>query len=140
MKGKAAFALHPDSAGHKLTRLNSYVAPFQHQLKEIYEIAEKGREPDHQTGNAIRSVLEAVGRFCRPDKADSLTNFITFLAGHDEFEIKSVMINSLSHGTYYEETPPPDDLKLACGETIQVIERYAVGQLELIRGASSAGS
>jgi len=140
VKDKAAFALHPDSAGHKLTRLNTYVAPFQHQLKEIYEIAEKGREPDHQTGNAVRSVLEAVGRFCRPDKADSLTNFITFLAGHDEFEIKSVMINSLSHGTYYEETPPPDDLKLACVETIQVIEKFAVGQLELIRGASGAKS
>ncbi|MHA1598106.1 MAG: AAA family ATPase [Alphaproteobacteria bacterium] len=135
VKKEAAFALHPDNAGHKLTQLNDYIAPFQQQLKDIYEVAENGREPDHQTGNAVRSVLEAVGRFCRPDKSDSLTNFITFLAGQDEFEIKSVMINSLSHGTYYEEIAPPDDLKLACKETIRVVEKFAVGQLEVIRSA-----
>ena len=50
--------------------------------------------------------------------------------------LKSILINSLCHGTYYEETPPPDDLVLACKETLVVVERYAVGQLELIRSGS----
>jgi hypothetical protein len=38
-----------------------------------------------------------------------------------------------SHGTYYDETPSPEDLKPACEETISVVEYFAVGQLKLIR-------
>jgi hypothetical protein len=79
--------------------------------------------------------LEAVGRFCRPDKSHDLQNFISFLAGDEDFKIKSVLINSLSHGTYYDETPSPEDLKLACEEAIAVVERFAIGQLELIKNA-----
>jgi len=135
VKNGAAFALHPDKTDHKLTRFNTYVAPFQQQLKDIYDVAENDKEPDHQTGNSVRSVLEAVGRFCRPDKSRKSTDFMTFLVGEDEFNIKSLMIHNLSHGTYYEEVPPPDDLKLACKETIEVVKKFAVGQLEIIRGA-----
>ena len=128
----AAFALYPQANGHRVTRLDDYVAPFQQQLKEIYEIA-NGKDPDHGTGNAIRSVLEAVGRFCRPDKSKSLGDFVGFLAGEAGVSLKSVLINSLSHGSYYEETPPPDDLRLACEETIEVVKIYAPGQLEIVR-------
>ena len=129
----AAFALYPDKGVHKIARLNRYVAPFQEQLKDIYEIA-NGRDPDHSTANAIRSVLEAVGRFCRPDKSSSLTLFVQHLAAEDGITVKSVLINSLCHGTYYEEMPSPDDLKLACAETLLVVEKYAAGQLEVIKG------
>lgn len=130
---ESAFSLDADSGTHELSRLNNYVAPFQQQLKDIFEIAEKGKKPDHQTGNTIRSVLEAIGRFCRPDKSNSLTDFINFLAKHDGFNIRSIMINNLSHGTYYEETPTPDDLKLACQETVRVVKKFAPGQLEIIQ-------
>ena len=81
----------------------------------------------------MRSVLEAVGRFCRPDKAKSLTDFISFLAGDEGMSLQSVLINSSSHGSYYDEAPPPEDITLACQETLAVIERYAPGQLELIK-------
>lgn len=128
----AAFALYPDKAVHKIARLNKYVAPFQEQLQDIYEIA-NGREPDHATANAVRSVLEAVGRFCRPDKSSSLTVFVQHLAAEDGITVKSVLINSLCHGTYYDEMPSPDDLKLACEETLSVVEKYAAGQLEEIK-------
>ena len=74
-----------------------------------------------------------MGRFCRPDKSHNLSDFITFLAGDPDFQIKSVLINSLSHGTYYDETPSPDDLKLACEEAIAVVKRFAIGQLELLK-------
>lgn len=136
-KENAAFALHPDKGVHKLARLNKYVAPFQEQLKDIFEIT-NGRDPDHSTANAIRSVLEAIGRFCRPDKSASLTEFVQHLAAEDGILVKSVLINSLCHGTYYEEMPLPDDLKLACAETMQVVKKYAPGQLEVIKGILAA--
>lgn len=133
----AAFALHTDGKSHSLARLNKYIAPFQEQLMDIHEVA-NGKDPDHRTANSVRSVLEAIGRFCRPDKSDSLTDFVKHLAGEEDMTLKSVLINSLCHGTYYDETPPPDDLVLACRETLVVVERYAVGQLELIKKAARA--
>ena len=129
----AAFALHTENGEHKIAPLREYVAPFQDQLKDIYEIA-NGRHPDHSTGNAIRSVLEAIGRFCRPDKSGSLSDFVRYLAGEEGISVKSVLINSLCHGTYYDEIPPPDDLKLACCETLKVVEKYAAGHLEILKG------
>lgn len=134
----AAFALHPDSGTHKLVRLKEYVAPFKEQLRDVYDVA-NGRDPDHRTANSVRSVLEAIGRFCRPDKSESLSTFVQHLAGDEGIPVKSVLINSLCHGTYYEETPVPGDLKLACEETIVVVKRFAVGQLELIKGATDKG-
>ena len=131
-ESKSAFSLNFKDGRHELSKLSKYVAPFHQQLRDVYKVSE-GQEPDHSTGNAIRSVLEAVGRFCRPDKADSLSNFITFLAAEENITLKSVLINSLSHGSFYEETPSPADLTMACQETITVVERFATGQLELAR-------
>lgn len=131
VKDGATFALSRNGDVHAIVPLCSYVAPFEQQLKHVYKVA-NGHNPDHGTGNAIRSILEAIGRFCRPDKSQDLQKFITFLAGEENIIIKSVLINSLSHGTYYEETPSPEDLKLACQETITVVEHYAVGQLEVV--------
>jgi len=133
VKSEAAFSLYRSGQAHIVSRMNKYIAPFQQQLKDVFEVSCGSIEADHTTGNSIRSVLEAVGRFCQPDKTDSLTNFITFLAGQEEITIKSVMINNLSHGTYIEETPTPDDIKTACEETIQIVEKYAPGQIELVR-------
>lgn len=128
----AAFALHSSGAQHSFVPLSKYVAPFQQQLIDVHEVA-NGKDPDHRTASSVRSVLEAIGRFCRPDKSDSLTNFVKHLAGEQKIVLKSVLINSLCHGTYYEETPPPDDLVAACKETIDVVALFAPGQLELIR-------
>ena len=133
VEGSAAFALLFEEDKHIITKLNKYVAPFQAQLKDIYDIA-NGRDPDHATANSIRSVLEAIGRFCRPDKSGSLSEFVQHLAGDVGISVKSILINSLCHGTYYEETLPPDDLRLACKETLSVVEKYAAGQLEILRG------
>jgi wobble nucleotide-excising tRNase len=131
----ATFSLSADGATHKLTHLSSYVAPFEQQLAHVYHVA-NGNSPDHSTGNAIRCVLEAVGRFCRPDKSKTLGEFVVYLSGEKGISIKSILINSLSHGTYYDETPTPDDLKLACRETISVVEQFAEGQVALIKSAA----
>ena len=135
VENSAAFALLSEGDKHVITHLNKYVAPFQAQLKDIFDIA-SGRDPDHTTANGVRSVLEAVGRFCRPDKSGSLSEFVQHLAGEEGISVKSILINSLCHGTYYEETLPPDDLRLACKETLSVVERYAAGQLEILKGAT----
>jgi hypothetical protein len=135
---KAAFALYTDGSAHRVARLSKYIAPWQEQLVDIHNVAKGAIPPDHRTANSVRAVLEAVGRFCRPDKSDSLTDFVQHLAAYEGISVKSVLINSLCHGTYYEETPPPDDLVLACKETLEVVERFAAGQLELIKGAGAA--
>ena len=133
VKDEATFALHPEGAVHQIVPLKRYAAPFGEQLRDICDVANGLRAPDHSTGNTIRSVLEAIGRFCRPDKSESLSDFIQYVATEDNIAIRSVLINSLSHGTYYDEMPSPDDIKLACGETVLVVTRYAAGQIEILK-------
>lgn len=137
IKDEAAFFLYKTGASHQLSKLKKYVAPFEEHLREIVNV-NHGAEPSHTTGHAIRCVLEAVGRFCHPDKCDSLSNYISYLAGEEGFEIKSVLINNLSHGTYYDETPSPDELRDACDEAVRIVEKYAKGQLEVARAMNGA--
>jgi wobble nucleotide-excising tRNase len=137
IKPEATFALSNNGTKHSITRMGQYVSPFEQQLEHVYRIAQ-GTEPDHSTGNCIRSVIEAVGRFCRPDKTPSVQEFITFLAGEDGIPIKSTLINSMCHGTYYDETPTADDITLACKEAIVVVRRYAPGHLEILKKADKA--
>ncbi len=139
VKNEAAFALQAGSESHLLVSIDRYLAPFHEQLKDVDEVAH-GKPADHTTANSIRSVVEAVGRFCRPDKCDSLENFVRFLAGDEGISLKSVLFNSLSHGSYFEESPLPEDLQIACKETIAVVERYAAGQLGIIRHQGGAKS
>ncbi len=133
----AAFVLYAGRQMHKVAPISRYLAPFHQQVKHVMEVAE-GAEADHSTGNAIRSVLEAVGRCCRPDKCGSLGEFVEFLSAEEELSMRSVLINSLSHGLYDHETPVPDDLRLACEETVRVVEKYAFGQIEIIRISGGA--
>ena len=131
VKPDATFSLNNLGKKHNLRPLKEYVAPFEQQLEHVYRVA-NGGEPDHSTGNCIRSVLEAVGRFCRPDKTPSVQEFITFLAGEDDITIRSILINSMCHGTYYEVAPTREDISLACKEAMSVVERYAKGHIVLL--------
>lgn len=137
VKPEATFSLSNLGEKHDLRHLEEYVAPFEQQLEHVYRVA-GGRKPDYSTGNCIRSVLEAVGRFCRPDKTSSVQEFITFLAGEDGIVIKSALINSMCHGTYYGETPTPEDVTLACKEAINVVARYAKGHIEVLKKSEKA--
>ncbi len=87
VKDEGAFFLHKAGQAHQLSKLKKYIAPFEEHLREIVGV-HGGAEPSHTTGHAIRCVLEAVGRFCHPDKCDSLSNYISYLAGEEGFEIK----------------------------------------------------
>lgn len=90
VKDGAAFFLHNNGSTHKISRRDQFVTPFEQHLKEIVDV-HSGQDPSHTTGNAIRCVIEAIGRFCHPEKS-SLTDFITYLAGDGGFEVKSVLI------------------------------------------------
>ena len=131
VRTQSAFSLHQKNDVHEVSTLNKYVAPFEDQLREVYQVA-NGTGPAHTVGNSIRSVLEAVGRFCRPDK-EGVTKFLTHVAAEDKIVIKSVMISNLSHGSFLEETPSPEDIELACQEALKIVEKYAPGQLELVK-------
>jgi wobble nucleotide-excising tRNase len=131
IKAEAAFSLQRHDEMHHLKSFKRYIAPFQDQLRDIISVSE-GQDPDHTTANAIRSVLEAVGRFCRPDKPE-LTDFISFVAAEDGIELKSTLINSFSHGTFYDEVPSDEDILQACKDTLNVVEKYAFGQIAIIR-------
>ncbi|MCB1217075.1 AAA family ATPase [bacterium] len=130
VKDESAFLLEATDACHRLHKQSVYIAPFQQQLMLVHKVSIGEKKPDVSVGNSIRSVLEAVGRFCYPKK--SLTDFLTIIAGEEGISIKSVMINSLSHGTYFDESPTDDDLLLACKDTINVVDRFAKGQLDLL--------
>lgn len=127
----AAFSLSSGQSTHEVVNMREHISPFRDQLRHVLEVT-KGSTPDHSTANSIRSVLEAIALFCRPDKSSSLNGFINHLAREDGIEIRGTLINSLSHGSYYEETLTPADLKMACVETLKVVEKYAFGQLAVL--------
>ena len=139
VKADATFSLNNLEVQHSLRPLKEYVAPFEQQLEHVYRVA-RGEKPTHSTCNCIRSVLEAIGRFCRPDKTTSLQEFITFLASEDGIGIKSILINSMCHGTYYDVTPTPEDIRIACEEAVSVVERYAKGHIELLKKSDKAAA
>lgn len=131
--GDACFVLYPNDDIHEIECVRKYMPPFQDQLRAILQISNNQRAPDHATANSVRSVLEAIGRFCEPDKASDFINFVQHLRDKHKIHIKSLLINSLCHGAYDEEQVlPVDDLRLACKETIKVTKKYAPGQLEML--------
>ena len=136
VKKDAVFALYKDEERHELNSLQDYVSPFGLQLRHVYEVANDGSAADYRTGNAIRSVLEAVGRFCRPDKSKSLQEFIQFINEEHKIKFKHpILIHTLSHGDYNEEGSLVVDMKQACKETLEVVGLFAPGQLAVIMSA-----
>lgn len=139
---EAAFVLYPDDSidksdgdSHRLDLSNKYMVPFQEQLKHVYKIV-GGGEPDHTTANAARSTVEAIGKFCQPDKYTNLDNFIRYLAREKGIIIKSVILNWHSHGNP-ESVLVPDQLKRACEEALEVVKHYTPGQFEMLRSPKS---
>ncbi|MEP1539178.1 MAG: AAA family ATPase [Paracoccaceae bacterium] len=66
-------------------------------------------------------------KFCRPDIVDFGT-FFEFLIDECEIELKSVLINDLSHGGKFDDQPhKSDDIVEAAREAIAVVRRFAEG-------------
>lgn len=134
LKRESGFVLYNEGEEHKLESMKSFVAPFQEHLRDVFRVARKNMVPKHTIGLSIRSVIETVGRFCWPNPDDSFASFIDHFSSDAEgLEFHSLLILSMCHGSMYHETPTRDDIVSACEETLQIVEKYAKGQLILLK-------
>ena len=131
VKSKSAFLLDKtDNNKHNLSDMSEYIAPFKYQLIDIIAVV-NGKDPDHTTANSIRSVLEAIQKFCHPDK--ELQNFLEDIARDNDININSTLINTLSHGLYDGTMPPIPDLKKVCEDVEKIAEIFIPGQVKKIK-------
>ena len=134
VKYNAAFLLDKiDDKKHKISDMSEYIAPFKYQLIDIIGVV-NGNEPNHTTANSIRSVLEAIQKFCHPDK--DLKIFLEDIAEANKININSTLINTLSHGLYDGTMPPQDDLKKVCKDVKKIAEIFIPGQVNQIKDAN----
>ncbi|MEP2092042.1 AAA family ATPase [Roseibium sp.] len=126
------FQLVAGATAHRLVSQKSFATPHLLQLKHVAEVANKTIAPDHTTPNAIRSVVEGMWKFCRPDLTD-FDGFLRYLIEQYEIEIKSVLINHFSHHTGFDMLPDSEDISLAASEALRVVEILASGQLKNVQ-------
>ncbi len=110
---------------------NKFLSMHDHQLRHICLVSENKVEPELYTANYVRSVIEGVQRFCRPDKIN-LQEFVEVLASEHGISVKSVFINQFCHSNV-ESIPNDNDLKLACDDALEVVRCFAAGQLKNIQ-------
>lgn len=114
---------------HTLVPLKQFVAPHHYHVQEVGAVARGEREPDYTTPNSIRTVIEGMWRFCRPD-LDNLDLFLKFLQENFEISTRSVLINTLSHGGHFSGgSPLREDIVKAAKEAVAIVEKLAPGQL-----------
>ena len=124
------FQLVPGAIQHSLTSQKGFATPHQQQLKHVHDVSVGNVEPDFMTPNSIRSVVESMWKFCRPDIVN-FGLFCEFLIDEYAIELKSVLINDLSHGGKFDDPPhKAEDIVKAAREAIIVVERFAQGQLK----------
>jgi len=124
------FQLVPGATRHTLASQKGFATPHQQQLKHVHDVSVGKVEPDFMTPNSIRSVVESMWKFCRPDVVD-FGAFFEFLIDSCEIELKSVLIHDLSHGGKFDDPPhKADDIVEAAREAITVVKRFAEGQLK----------
>ena len=127
---RGLFQLVPGEDKHELTSQRAFATPHALHLKAVYDVANGSRRADHTTPNSIRSVIEGIWKFCRPDFSN-LEEFLGYLIGEHGIEIKSVMINDLSHGGKMADPPhDEEDIKQAAVDAISVVGQFAKGQLK----------
>ena len=127
---RGLFQLVPGESEHELPSQKAFATPHTLHLKAVYDVANGTGRPDHTTPNSIRSVIEGIWKFCRPD-ISNLEQFIGYLIAEHEIEIKSVMINDLSHGgKVAEPLHDEEDIKQAAMDAIAVVGQFAEGQLK----------
>jgi len=131
VKSNGLFQLLAGNPKHQLSNQKAFATPHVLQLRDIYEVSKGNKSPDHTTPNSIRSVIEGMWKFCRPDIQD-FEAFVKFLIADHEIEIKSVLLNDLCHGGKFSD-PPHQEAEIieAAVEALRVVEKFAAGQLKL---------
>ncbi len=128
VKNGSHFELSSEGPQHHLRKQSDFLSPHSSHLKTVYLVANGTNPPDFQTPNSIRSVIEGIWRFCQNDQ-DSLTAFLTFAAEKHGIEIKSSLINQLSHTVNYLDISfVESDIVNACVDAINIVDVFAAGQ------------
>jgi len=131
MKPQAFFQLTQGQDEHRLKNQKAFAAPHLLHLKDVYEVAQRVKSPNHTTANSIRAVIEGMWKFCNPDIND-FEAFIGFINKEHGIEIKSILINDLCHGGKFSDPPHrEEELILAAEIALSVVEKFAPGQLKI---------
>ena len=129
VRANGLFQLVPGESEHELASQTGFATPHMFHLIDVHDVATGARKADHTTPNSIRSVIEGIWKFCKPD-ISNFEEFLGYLIREHEIEIKSVMINDLSHGGKVADFPHDEmDIRQAATETIAVVEKFAEGQI-----------
>ena len=130
VRPRGLFQLVPGEREHELASQQAFATPHTLHLKAVHDVASGLSRPNHTTANSIRSVVEGIWKFCRPDFSN-LEEFLGYLISEHGIEIKSVMINDLSHGGKLADTLHDEqDIKQAAVDAIAVVRHFAKGQLK----------
>ena len=129
IKKEALFQLVSRSAKHEILSQKDFVAPHRFHLEHIRGVATANEKANPSTPNAIRSVLEGVWRFSYPN-LPSLESFIGKISGECNVQVRSVLIQDMSHGgKMWAESPLSADIETACKEAIEIVRHCAPGQV-----------
>ena len=127
---KGLYQLVSSSDCHELRSQGAFATPHLLQLKDVFDVSKGSKTANHTTPNSIRSVVESMWKFCRPD-LQNFESFVRFLISDHNIEIKSVLINDLCHGGKFSDPPHNDeDIREAAKEAIAVVRKFAEGQIE----------
>ena len=130
VRPRGLFQLVPGEREHELASQQAFATPHTLHLKAVHDVASGLSRADHTTANSIRSVVEGIWKFCRPDLSN-LEEFLGYLISKHGIEIKSVMINDLSHGGKVADTLHDEqDIKQAAVDAVAVVKHFAKGQLK----------
>lgn len=117
----------------KIVQFNhQLLLPYENHLFDLLEIAERGKVPNHTTGNSIRHVIETISKFEDPE-----IGMKEYVADSPELQ-KDPCIYSLcqdlSHGNLRGEVPYDDELLIsACKAVISFVEKKYPKQVEKVR-------
>ena len=127
--GKALYQLVENADCHDLRSQQAFATPHLLHLKDVVDVSQGKKAADHTTPNSVRSVVEGIWKFCRPD-IQNFTEFVKFLISEHDIEIRSVLINDLCHGGKFSDPPHnEEDIRKATEEAVAVVESFAPGQL-----------
>lgn len=125
----AIFQLKSNGSRHILETQKGFVSPHIFHLEHCYCVSRNKIQPTYSTPNSIRTILEGVWKFCRPD-LQNLPEFCEHLNKDHNIEVKSLLLNGLSHGgNFHDQSYLKDDIEKAALEVISIVEKFAPGQI-----------
>lgn len=108
------------------------IMPYEHHLRDIYNVSNNNNSPSHTTANSIRHILETINKFVAPDTA--LNCFCERIEGYSENEFLFSLMHDGSHGTIRLEKAYTDEMiKSACTVVTGYIRKHYSGQIKILK-------